>query len=288
MQPRTLASILSELDSSGYSNQVNTLKKKQSEIPNAVRIEEGALDAKKDQAYGDILNGARRRGTGVAFGGIPLGEQAKYAATEYMPALARLKQSGREQALSLEDAINQIYDKRNAFGYQIKQGEDQLFESRRQFDTNLAFQREQALEQSRQAARAAAAASFSPSLGGLGGGQTPASSAGVFQRKDKGFDFKDAYGNPISAAAYAAGAGISFRQLLQTMANQGDAGAKSALGFVGDDFGYNPQKIGNNKALYNSLVWGTNKALGAGAGSGPAFTNSTGKAINLSNYRFGK
>ena len=43
------------------------------------------------------------------------------------------------------------------------------------------------------------------------------------------------------------------------MAGQGDAGAKQALGFVGNDFGYNPSAIGNQGDLYNALTWGTGK-----------------------------
>src|SRR5688500_11877662 len=104
MQPsvRTLDQIISEIRGV-YDPQVNTLRQKQSSIPDVIRGEETALGAKKDQAFGDIVSGARRRGLG--FSGIPLGEQAKYSATEYMPALARLRQSGQDQATSLEEAI---------------------------------------------------------------------------------------------------------------------------------------------------------------------------------------
>jgi hypothetical protein len=179
-QPRSLDAIISELNST-YDPQINSIRARQAELPGQVQAEEQGLDAKKNSAYEDILNGARRRGTGVAFGGVPLGEQAKYAATEYMPALAKLRQSARENQLSLEDAIHSIYEKRNTFANQIKQNEDQLFESRRQFDTTLAFQKEQEANRLREAARAAASSGGGmPSFGGgmtMGGAKLPAGKA---------------------------------------------------------------------------------------------------------------
>lgn len=82
------------------------------------------------------------------------------------------------------------------------------------------------------------------------------------QRADKGFSFTDAAGQRISAAQFAASKGIPFRTLLQEMATAGDTGAKQALSFVGNDFGYNPTKL-NSQALaniYNSLVKGTGRS----------------------------
>lgn len=239
MQPRSLQQILTELDST-YAPQIDVYRQRQAAIPGQIQAEEQGLGAKQEQAFGDILNGARRRGLG--FSGIPMAEQAKYTATEYLPALARLKQSGREQAMSLEDAILGINERKTQFGQSI-------------------FQSEQArADQARQAAAQAAG------LGSLFGnmGNEPAAvstSATASKRPDGGFNFTDANGRPISAAAYATAKGLTFRQLLSDMASQGDKGAKTALGFVGDDFGYDAKKINNQKLadLYNSLVWGTGK-----------------------------
>lgn len=105
----------------------------------------------------------------------------------------------------------------------------------------------------------------------MGGGNqpsTPQSKAGMTQRSDGGFNFTDANGNAISAAQYAKGTGTNFRDLLTKMASAGDKGAKTALGFVGNDFGYDPNKIGNNGSLYNALV----------GGIGRSFTGSTQQA----------
>jgi hypothetical protein len=157
MQPRTLDQIIGEINNT-YQPQVDSLRKQQSMVPDELKSNEAALDAKKDQGFSDILSAARRRGTGVAFGGIPLAEQSKYLATDYMPALANMRGAATQKATSLEDAINQIYERRNTMGQQIYQGEQSLAENRRQFDTNLAFQREQ------EARQRAAAGSALPSF----------------------------------------------------------------------------------------------------------------------------
>lgn len=80
------------------------------------------------------------------------------------------------------------------------------------------------------------------------------------QRAGGGFNFTH-NGKAISAATYAMGTNTQFRTLLQTMANKGDTGAKSALNFVGNDYGYNPNAIGNNGNLYNALTWGTGRSF---------------------------
>lgn len=144
MQPRTLQQIIAELNPT-YQPQADALRQRQSLIPQAIQSEEAALGAKADQAYEGILSGARRRGLG--FSGIPVGEQAKYAATEYTPALARLRQSGQEQAISLEEAILGINERRDQLANQIYQTEQ-----------DRAFQMQEA-EKNRRASAAAASSS---------------------------------------------------------------------------------------------------------------------------------
>jgi len=235
MNPRTYDQIYSELGGI-YDPQVASIRQQQSQIPGQLQAEEAGLQAKQTNAFDEILGGARRRGLG--FSGIPIGEQAKYTATDYLPAVARLRQAGQERQTSLEDAILGIQEKRSTFAQQLRQQELDRAEA------------------ARQAAAARAVPTFG-NLGNVGGG----ASATASQRGDKGFNFTDANGQSISAAAYAAAKGIPFRQLLQHMADSGDQGAKQALGFVGDDFGYDPGKVNNQNLvnLYNSLVWGTGR-----------------------------
>lgn len=158
--------ILTEL-SPQFDPQIAGARKDIAAIPGQLAAEESGLQAKQTNAFDDIVGGARRRGLG--FSGIPLAEQARYTASEYMPALARLRQSGQDRTRSLEDAIFGIQERRGTLAQQLRQQDLSLDEQKRQFDANMAFQREQA-------ARArAAAAGFSPSMGGIspssGGGR---------------------------------------------------------------------------------------------------------------------
>jgi hypothetical protein len=109
-------------------------------LPTQQAADESALGARKDQAYEDIVTGARRRGLG--FSGIPLGEQAKYAATDYAPALANLKSNYVTQRGTLESALADIgrsdymdaqdlFDRDRAFDEQQRQFNEQMAAQRR-------------------------------------------------------------------------------------------------------------------------------------------------------------
>lgn len=244
---RTLEQIIAELNPT-FQPQVKSLQDRAATIPGQIQAEEAGLQGKQTEAFGNILSGARRRGLG--FSGIPLAEQAQYTSTEYLPALARLRQSGREQAMSLQDAILGINERRDTLAQQIRQTEqDRLFQARE-------------AEANRRAQAAAAQATFG-SLGGFGGGaptDTPAQTLPKISRTSKGgFNFTDAYGTPVTAADYvrlynAQGGQLTYRQLLQRMANDGDSNARIALNYVGDD-----AKFGNAPSQYRGAL----SALGA-------------------------
>lgn len=244
MQPRTLQQILAE-SANVYDPQVASVQGQIDALPGQTAAEEQGLQAKQTQAFGDILNGARRRGLG--FSGIPIGEQAQYTATNYLPALAQLHTAQQQRATSLQDAILGIRERQNQFAQGVYQTEQDRAEQARQFDAAQAAQRAQA-------------ASYAGLFNKPQTPQAPVGGAQISQRTDKGFNFTNQFGNPISAAQYAALKGIPFRDLLGVMAQQGDAGAKAALGFVGNDFGYDRSKVKTQDManLYNGLVWGTN------------------------------
>lgn len=239
MAVRTLDQILGELGSV-YDPQINSIRTQQAAIPGQQASEEAGLQAKQTQAFDDILGGARRRGMG--FSGIPLGEQAKYTSTEFLPAIARLRTATKQQATSLEDMINQINERRTTTALGLRQQDIDNDLRERQFQAQLAEAAE-----ARRVAAAGSGGGFSPSYGGGGGslgGGKPTASAQMQQRADKGFNFQF-NGRGISAAAYAQAKGIPFRTLLQQMANAGDGGAKSALGLVGNDYGFNRKAVKN-------------------------------------------
>lgn len=221
----TLQQILREL-APAYNPQVKQLRSRQALIPGQIQAEEQGLQAKQTQAFGDILGGARQRGLG--FSGIPLAEQAKYTSTEFLPALARLKQGGREQAMSLEDAILGIGERKNTLAQQLLQQykdrrlqQQQFQESKRQFNLSLEEQR-----RAREAAARSAAASNSfavPSLGGGGGGNTQKAPKASFAENAPGsFQFVNRKGAPITAAQYAQAQKVDLRDVLKYMGQRGD------------------------------------------------------------------
>lgn len=173
MQPRTLDAILAELNPV-YAPQESLYRQRQADIPGQIQAEEAGLNAKKDVAYEDILGGARRRGLG--FAGIPLAEQAKYNATDYLPAVARLRQSGRDQAQNLEEAILGINERKNTAALGMRQYEQQ------RYDQYLAELRQQ--EEARRAKAAAEQNSwlsaFAKPGGAVAGASTRPSLASIF------------------------------------------------------------------------------------------------------------
>lgn len=167
---RTFSQILKEV-SAKSDPQRKIVLGQISSLPQQQQAEESSLEAKKTQAFDEILGGARRRGLG--FSGIPLGEQAEYSATEYAPAVARLKTGFNERRGTLESALadigrgdymsaQDIYDR-----YRQRQIEQQqLAEQQRQFNLNYKLSQQAAAD----ASRSASGGGFSPTLGATTGG----------------------------------------------------------------------------------------------------------------------
>jgi hypothetical protein len=174
MAVRSLQQIVNELNKAD-SGQISSLQKRQTLIPQQIASEEKGLAGKQEQAFGQILGGARQRGLG--FSGIPLSEQAKYTSTEYLPALARLRQQGQEQRMSLADQIMGIRANNSKMAQGLRSDELNRAEQIRQFNENLKFQREQAAAAER-ASRAASGGGFSPSMGDIFGGAGGGAAAG--------------------------------------------------------------------------------------------------------------
>jgi hypothetical protein len=107
-----------------------------SQLPTQQAADEASLAAKKDQAYEDILGGARRRGLG--FSGIPLGEQAKYNATDYAPAVANLKSTYGGRKATLESALTDIGKNDYSTAYDIFNQDRAFEEGQRQFNAQHA------------------------------------------------------------------------------------------------------------------------------------------------------
>lgn len=229
-----------------YSGSKTAVQSQLDAAPAQQDAELAGLDAKLGQANDNILNSARQRGMG--FSGIPIAEQAKYAATDYAPAVANLKAKYVGQKNTLLEALNSL-------------GRDQLTQAQGIYDNeaNRDIQLQQLAEQKRQfdaqqaaAAKAAASGGGSYSLGGgssSGGGSSTASAAKIARTANGGFNFFSSEGRAINAAQYASIMGVGYRQLLSQMAAAGDNNAKIALQYVGND-----AKFGNAPAQYKGAL----------------------------------
>lgn len=240
---RALSDILSELNNV-YQPQRDVYNQQLTALPDQQAAEEKGLESAKTDAFAQITNQANRRG--LFYSGVPIAEQAQYTGSTFLPAVANVRNNYATRGFNLKDALSKITQDQ-----QLK-AED-IYQTEQNRDANLA------------AARATGSGTASPSFGlGGSGGDVLGDNTGLqaVKKAGGGYNFIGVDGQPISAALYASQAGIPFRSLLQWMANNGDSGAKNALGFVGNDYRYDPNKIGSaaQANLYNSLVWGTGYA----------------------------
>ena len=146
---KSLDAILAELEP-GYAGSRQTINTQLSALPAQFEADLSGLNAQLSEANDNILTGARSRGLG--FSGIPVGEQAKYAATQFAPAVAKLKSDQLTRRTTLDEALNSLNrDQRNT-AQTIYQKELDRDEAARQFNEQLAAQKE---AEARAAARAA-------------------------------------------------------------------------------------------------------------------------------------
>lgn len=144
--------------------------------------------------------------------------------------LANSNEQAQSNQLSyLQNIYNDLYTQ--------EQNTAQSQSQQSQFSQSLA-------EQAREADLSAGSSSgVGGTLASILGGASSPGGAQVQQRSGGGFNFQDANGQAINAAAYANAKGVPIRTLLQDMANEGDTGAKTALNYVGNDYGVNQQKL---------------------------------------------
>jgi hypothetical protein len=211
---RTLDQVLSELNPY-YAGSESSINSQISAIPGETDAAVSGLDAKLAKANTGIVDAARRRGTGVAFGGIPIAEQAQYAATDYAPALANLKTAQTQKGLTLQESLQQLGREKltNAQGIVDSEAsrelqQQSLAEQIRQFNENLAFQKKQA----------AAAASTAGIGSYLGGGNTAATKLQVQTTPEEEGDAKYV-GNLATAAGKDPESYVQVIQALRSSKN---------------------------------------------------------------------
>ncbi len=237
---RTLDQVLSDLNPY-YKSSEDVINAKISGIPGQTDAAIAGADAKLLDANDSILAGARRRGLG--FSGIPVGEQAKYAATTYAPAVLSAKTQGQDQALSLQESLNQLTRDKLSQGQSIYDQEVNRDFQERQFQESI----RQFNEQQAAAAKAAAAQAYQFGASLSQGRDNLDDYAGTptFKVNGSSYAFYDANGKPVSAITYASQTGYGVRKLLSEMAAKGDKNASVALQYVGNDgkFGNAPASV---------------------------------------------
>lgn len=233
---RTLDQIIAEIGSP-YQSQINTLQERAASLPEQIKAEEAGLAAKQNEAFGNILSGARQRGLG--FSGIPLGEQARYTATEYLPSLARLRQSGREQAMSLQDAIANVQIQRNQYAQTLRQAELDREQQQAQFERELA---------ARRAAQAAQTADLSKYFAQQNMAAQPSYTA-----NNGSFAFFGADRTPITAAQYASQTGQELGDILYQMGQAGDRTAAQVYNQL-KQVSFDPQLYQRSLAMYQKTL----------------------------------
>lgn len=244
---RTFDQVLADVTAQS-DPQRQTVLNQIADLPNQQAAQTSAINAQKDQAYNDILSGARQRGLG--FSGIPLGDQAKYAATTYAPALANLATSFNNQKNTLEGALASIGQNDYATANDISNQDRNFEEQQRQFNENLALQKQQA------AAQAASNAALASLYSGSNQKQaTPAATA--TKRQDGGFNFVDPSGKAISAATYAKLTGQDIGTVLHNMASQGDKYAQQAYNEIQQNQSYYAAHPDVLQREFSSLFWGS-------------------------------
>ncbi|THG30673.1 hypothetical protein [Naasia lichenicola] len=231
---RSLDQILAELNPY-YDPSRKVVQSQLDAVPGETEAGIAQAEAKLGVANENILNGARTRGLG--FSGIPVGEQAKYAATDFAPAVAGLKATGAAKATTLAQSLSDLQLKAVSQAQGIRDNEigaDQsaatLAEQQRQFDLSYALQK-------------SAAAAASSSTAGIGAYLTgtdktattsaakPPAQYGFNDGKSasSGFYFVNASGQPITAAQYATATNQPIINVIQMMAKAGDKTSAAIL-----------------------------------------------------------
>jgi len=221
---RTIDAIIKEV-SSRSDPQRQTIMKQVADIPRQIQAETAGLEAKRLRANDDILGAARDRGVG--FGGIPIGEQAQYAATEFAPALARLKTAGVDRRTSLESALSDIGSRDFANAQDIFRDERDFAENARRFQ----IQQEEAARARAAASRAASAEQNILAKYGIGLGGNPTGGGEDVNQEEVNYQAYLAQQNRLDTAARRK---ISGTPGLTLRGGSGGRGSTGGLTFQGN------------------------------------------------------
>lgn len=179
---RSLDQILAELEP-GYAGSRKIAQTQLDALPGQFEADLTGMKAQQDEAFTGIVDSARRRGLG--FSGIPVGEQAKYNATQFMPAVAKLKGDQLSRRMSLEEVLNSLDREKRGAAMNLQQTELTRDEQSRQFNESQAFERQKLAEAQRSSAAAAARPTLSMPGGGSAASTDPVQQAAYNDVRDR-------------------------------------------------------------------------------------------------------
>lgn len=160
---RAIEQIMAELETA-YAPQKQAVQERMNQLPGYYEAQRAGAETAKTNAFQDIMRQANARGVG--YSGAPIQEQQRYLGDRYLPALAQLSGQEGQERYGLQQALGQLGERQLTYAQQIRQKEMELDEARRQFDAQLAAQRE---AEARAARAAAAAGAGGINFGGSGG-----------------------------------------------------------------------------------------------------------------------
>lgn len=236
---------MAELDQF-FTPSAQIIKQRQGLIEPQIASATKGLETRKENEFRDITSRANARG--VVYSGLPIEEEARYTGEQFLPALASLRQTGQEQNLSLAESLAGLRREQGLLGQQIRQGELDRDEARRQAD---------------RAAKAAAAQAGSTS--GIQAildeilnqaNPKPTSLPGIKLKNPKlggraGFALTIGK-TPVSAFEYARRQSVDFGDLLYSMASEGDSYAERAYREIANNGGNITTSL---RAKYPALFW---------------------------------
>lgn len=133
---KSIDDIIKELDA-GYDPSRKLINERLSALQPEADAEIAGLAAQERDYYDNtIMAGARQRGIG--FSGIPEGDRAKFGASAFLPAVARVKSSQNDRKLSLTEALTNTNLEQRQTAMKLRQQELDREEQQRQFDAQIA------------------------------------------------------------------------------------------------------------------------------------------------------
>jgi len=125
--PQMLADIMKESDSY-YQPKKDLYNQQLSQTDPQQQAEVQGLQQQQQDSFSQIRDQAQRRG--LFFSGIPLAEQAKYTATQFLPAVANLQGKYAQQRFGLSNALTDLGSQQYKDAMDIQQHQkDQEFQA---------------------------------------------------------------------------------------------------------------------------------------------------------------